>query len=114
MKGRSAFISPPPPRELLSVQEFESALQSAWQVSPNPAREAVRFSLELPGGYQLHGEVQAVLLDAQGKEVGRQLAQANGSLLSGAVALDGQAAGLYYLHLRDAVKWLAGGKVVVE
>ncbi|MBL7940624.1 MAG: T9SS type A sorting domain-containing protein [Flavobacteriales bacterium] len=48
MKGRSALISPPPPRELLSVQEFESALQSALQVSPNPAREAVRFSLELP------------------------------------------------------------------
>ncbi|MBL7940621.1 MAG: hypothetical protein JNL43_14765 [Flavobacteriales bacterium] len=98
----------------VGVQEFESALQSALQVSPNPAREAVRFSLELPGGYQLHGKVQAVLLDAQGKEVGRQLAQTNGSLLSGAVALDGQAAGLYYLHLRDEVKWLAGGKVVVE
>ncbi len=98
----------------VGVQEFESALQSALQVSPNPAREAVRFSLELPGGYQLHGKVQAVLLDAQGNEVGRQLAQANGSLLSGAIALDGQAAGLYYLHLRDEVKWLAGGKVVVE
>lgn len=98
----------------VGVQEFESALQSALQVSPNPAREAVRFSLELPGGYQLHGKVQAVLLDAQGKEVGRQLAQTNGSLLSGAIALDGQAPGLYYLHLRDEVKWLAGGKVVVE
>ncbi|HRH68405.1 MAG TPA: hypothetical protein PLB89_02755 [Flavobacteriales bacterium] len=98
----------------VGVQEFESALQSALQVSPNPATEAVRFNLELPSGYQLMGAVQALLLDAQGKEIARERVQANGSLVSGALTLEGQAQGLYYLHLRDEVKWLAGQKVVVE
>ena len=58
--------------------------------------------------------MQALLLDAQGKEVARHSVTASGTLLSGAVPLNGQAAGMYYLHLRDGVKWLAGQKVVVE
>ena len=98
----------------VGVQEFESQLQSALHVSPNPASEAIRFSLELPSGYPLQGKVQALVLDAQGKEVLRTVVQPNGTLLSGSLALDGQAAGLYYLHVRDEVKWLAGAKVVLE
>lgn len=97
----------------VGVEEFESELQGALRVSPNPAHEVVRFNLELPSGYPLQGKVQALLLDAQGKEVVRQNISATGSLLSENVALNGQAPGLYYLHLRDEVKWLAGQKVVV-
>jgi len=131
LTGQTHGISPPNPVRLwlvkldslgclvpgcntVGVEEFESQLQSALHVSPNPANEAVRFNLELPSGYPLQGQVQALLLDAQGKVVARSVVQANGSLLSGAVVLDGQAVGLYYLHLRDQVKWLAGQKVVVE
>ena len=98
----------------VGVEEFESQLQSALRVSPNPAHEVVRFNLELPTGYLLQGAVQALLLDAQGKEVVRQNITTNGLLLSGTLALVGQAPGLYYLHLRDEVKWLAGQKLVVE
>ena len=98
----------------VGVQEFESQLQSALHISPNPAHEVVRFNLELPSGYVLQGAVQALVLDAQGKEVARAVVQANGSLITGNVPLNGQAPGPYYLHLRDSVKWLAGQKVVVE
>jgi len=98
----------------VGVQEFESGLQSALRVSPNPAQDVVRFNLDLPSGYVVQGAVQALLLDAQGKVVTRAVVQAKGSLITGTVPLNGQAAGLYYLHLRDEVKWLAGQKVVVE
>jgi hypothetical protein len=58
--------------------------------------------------------VQAVVLDAQGREVLRQRVGTNTTELRGQVDVAGLPAGLYYLHLRDASKWLAGGKVVRE
>ncbi len=98
----------------VGLQDYEMALQGALQVSPNPTQDVLRFSLDLPSGYPLQGNVQALVLDAQGKEVARQNIAANGLQVAGTIALNGQAPGLYYLHLRDEVKWLAGQKVVVE
>ncbi|MBL7951006.1 MAG: hypothetical protein JNM62_04745 [Flavobacteriales bacterium] len=98
----------------VGLQVYELALQGALQVSPNPTHDIVRFTLELPNGYPLQGHVQALVLDAQGKEVARQNISASGTLVSGAIPLNGQAAGLYYLHFRDEEKWLAGQKVVVQ
>ena len=97
----------------VGLQDYEMALQGALQVSPNPTQDVLRFSLDLPSGYPLQGKVQALVLDAQGKEVARQNIAANGLQVAGTIALNGQAPGLYYLHLRDEVKWLAGQKVVV-
>ena len=98
----------------VGVQEFESQLQSALKVSPNPANERVQVSLALPEGYRLEGAVQALLLDAQGKEVLRAQVPTNTTELRGQLDVNGLSPGLYYLHLRDAAKWLAGGKVVME
>ncbi|MCB0766966.1 MAG: T9SS type A sorting domain-containing protein [Flavobacteriales bacterium] len=98
----------------VGVQEFESQLQSALKVSPNPANERVQVSLALPEGYRLEGAVQALLLDAQGKEVLRAQVPTNTTELRGQLDVSGLPSGLYYLHLRDATKWLAGGKVVVS
>ena len=98
----------------VGVEEYESQLQSALQVSPNPANEQVMVELDLPEGYRLQGTVQLYLLDAQGKEVARQtLGSTNGHVRT-SVDVGALPTGLYYVHLRDDVKWLAGGKVVVS
>jgi len=97
----------------VGVQEFESQLQSALNLSPNPAGERVQVSLALPEGYRLEGAVQALLLDAQGREVLREQLPTNTTEVRGQLDVSGLPSGLYYLHLRDAAKWLAGGKVVV-
>jgi len=71
-------------------------------------------SLALPEGYRLEGAVQALLLDTQGKEVLHAQVPTNTTELRGQLDVSGLPSGLYYLHLRDTAKWLAGGKVVVE
>lgn len=98
----------------VGVADYEMALQSALVLAPNPAHEQVSIALTLPDGYPLEGAVQAMLLDAQGKEVLHQNVSTNTGELRGMLDVGGLPAGLYYLHLRDGVKWLAGGKVVVE
>ena len=74
----------------------------------------VSVELALPEGYRLEGDVQAILVDAQGKEVLRQPASNDTMHLRWIVDVQSLPAGLYYVHLCDASKWLAGGKVVVE
>jgi len=131
LTGQTHGLSPPNPVRLwlvkldsmgclvpgchtVGVEEFESQLQSALQVSPNPANEYVKVTLTLPEGYRLDGAVQAIVVDAQGKEVLRQQANVAINELRGTLDVRGLSAGLYYVHLRDAEKWLAGGKVVVS
>lgn len=98
----------------VGVEEFETQLQSALVVSPNPASEHVTVELALPKGYRLEGTVQLMLLDVQGKEVLRQNNEASAGQVRATVDVGAIPSGLYYVHLRDASKWLAGGKVVVE
>ena len=97
----------------VGVADYEMALQNALVLAPNPAREQVQVTLQLPDGYPLEGAVHAMLLDAQGKEVLQQNVSTNTGELRGMLDVGGLPAGLYYLHLHDGVKWLAGGKVVV-
>jgi len=54
------------------------------------------------------------LLDAKGKEVLREQVATTTTELRGQLDVRGLPSGLYYLHLRDGVKWLAGGKIIVE
>lgn len=98
----------------VGVAEYELGLQEALVLQPNPASDHLEFNLPLPVGYQLSGAVQAVVLDAQGKEVLRQGVSINATELRSTLDVRSLPAGLYYMHLRDEVKWLAGGKVVVE
>ncbi len=98
----------------VGVQELELALQSALEIAPNPASERVQMRLALPEGYRLEGPVEARLLDAKGKEVLREQVATTTTELRGQLDVRGLPSGLYYLHLRDGVKWLAGGKIIVE
>jgi hypothetical protein len=97
----------------VGVEEFESQLQSALHISPNPANEQFTVELALPEGYRLEGTVQLLLLDAQGKEVSRQILGSTTGHVRTSVDVGALPTGLYYVHLRDDVKWLAGGKVMV-
>ena len=99
---------------LVGVQEYEVSLQERLRLWPNPATEHVRLELELPPGYRPTGAVQAVLLDASGREVLRETVRLNGTVLSHLLPLTPFAPGLYHLHLADEKRWLAGGNVVVE
>jgi len=105
----------------VGVEEYTDALQPLLRVSPNPASEVVSVFLELPHGAEVQGQVQAQLLDASGGLVAQQTVQhvtssAAGTLnqLRTTVDVSALPAGLYYLHLRDAKRWLAGSKLVVE
>lgn len=98
----------------VGVEEYESQLQSALRVSPNPASEQVTVDLALREDYRLEGTVQLMLLDAQGKEVLRRTIGASVAQLRANVDLSAYPSGLYYVHLRDDRKWLAGGTVVIE
>ncbi len=98
----------------VGVQEMVLDLQDRLHISPNPTSEYVSLALDLPEGGQVQGQVQAHLLDAQGKLVLQQPVQQNLNKLSTTLVVRALPAGTYYLHLRDAKRWLAGGKVVVQ
>ncbi|MBK6627688.1 MAG: hypothetical protein IPJ87_10110 [Flavobacteriales bacterium] len=99
---------------LVGVEEYEVSLQERLRLWPNPATELVRLELELPPGYRPQGTVQAVLLDASGREVLREAVPRNGTALSHLLPLSPLAPGLYHLHLADEKRWLAGGNLLVE
>lgn len=99
----------------VGVQEYELGLQEHLLIAPNPAHDRIGLSLQLPEGYAIEGAVHAVLLDATGRQVAEQEVERNGNVLSSTLHLaPSTPAGLYYLHVKDRGKWLAGGKVVVE
>jgi hypothetical protein len=88
----------------VGVEEYESQLQSALHISPNPANEQVTVELALPEGYRLEGTVQLLLLDPQGKEVSRQTLGSTTGHVRTRVDVGALPTGLYYVHLRDDVK----------
>lgn len=98
----------------VGVQEYAIDLQERLRVSPNPATELVQVALDLPEGGEVQGQVQAQLMDATGRSVLEQHVQQNLNQLRGALDVSALPSGPYYLHLRDAKRWLAGSKVVVE
>ncbi len=98
----------------VGVQAYEIGLQEQLVLSPNPASDRLTINLPLPTGFALEGQVQAVLLDAQGRTVlERSMAARSGAITDG-LDVSELPAGVYYVHLRDARRWLAGGTVVVE
>ncbi len=98
----------------VGVQEYAIDLQERLRVSPNPASEVVSIALDLPEGGEVQGQVQAQLLDAAGRLVLQSAVQQNLNKLSATLDVSALPAGTYYLHVRDAKRWLAGSKVVVE
>ena len=98
----------------VGVEEYTDLFAGQLAISPNPAREQVRVSLTLPEGFATTGVLQLYLMDAQGRIVLHQIAQTNLNIISGSFDVSGLASGTYYVHLADAKRWLAGGKVIVE
>jgi len=74
-------------------------------VYPNPAEASCTIQWSIP-------EKAAILelMDVLGRTV--RLYQVRGTTVQ--LELDDVPPGTYYLHLRDAKRWLAGGKVVVQ
>ncbi|MBX7130587.1 MAG: T9SS type A sorting domain-containing protein, partial [Flavobacteriales bacterium] len=98
----------------VGVQEFTIDLQEHLVVSPNPANDQVNVLLTLPETGEVEGQASVLLLDASGRTVLEQPVQRNLNQLRTTVDVSTLPAGMYYLHLRDAKRWLAGSKVVVE
>lgn len=98
----------------VGVQEYVMDLQNLMRVSPNPATELVQVALDLPEGGQVQGQVQAQMLDPSGRLVLEQTVQQNLNQLRAILDVSALPAGTYYLHLRDARRWLAGSRLVVQ
>jgi hypothetical protein len=98
----------------VGVEEYVLDLQERLRISPNPASDQVSLSLELPQGGAVEGQVQVQLLDALGRLVLEQRVQQNLNQLRATMDVTALPTGTYYVHLRDAKRWLAGGKVVVQ
>ncbi len=98
----------------VGVQEYVMDLQEQLKVSPNPASDVVNVALELPEGGEVQGQAQVQVLDMSGRLVLQQEVQQNLNHLRASLDVSALPAGTYYLHLRDAKRWLAGNKVIVE
>ncbi len=98
----------------VGVEEYTDLFNGKLVVAPNPANEMVSVALDLTEGVDVDGQVRVVLLDASGRLVLEQTVQQNLNQLRATLDVSALLAGTYYLHLRDAKRWLAGSKVVVE
>lgn len=98
----------------VGVQEYLMDLQEHLRVSPNPASDMVQIALDLPEGVTVEGQVQAHLQDATGRLVLQQVVSQNFNALRAALDVSALPAGTYYLHVRDARRWLAGSKFIVQ
>lgn len=96
----------------VGIEEVALGLSEYLRISPNPvaAGQPLRITFEPPSGFISNGPLRVVVLDATGRRVHED--GMSGTTLN---LLNLQpSTGLYYLHLTDGARWLAGGKVVVE
>lgn len=98
----------------VGVQEYTDLFNGKLVVAPNPASDRVSVALDLTEGVDVSGQVRAVLLDEFGRMVLEQTVQQNLNQLRATLDVSALPAGTYYLHVRDAKRWLAGSKVIVE
>ncbi|HRD53841.1 MAG TPA: hypothetical protein PKY96_14460 [Flavobacteriales bacterium] len=97
----------------VGIEEVALGLSQYLSISPNPvaAGQPLRISFEPPAGFTPNGTLRLVVLDAQGKQMNAEQFTAHTSSFTLHTSLS---VGLYYLHLTDGSRWLAGSKVVVE
>jgi hypothetical protein len=98
----------------VGVEEYALDLNDYLHIWPNPlpAGHALQFTFEPPPNLAPTGPLRVVLLDAQGRQIHEERVHA-GASTPNTINIQ-PATGLYYLHLTDGTRWLAGGKVVVE
>ena len=100
----------------VGVQEFALGVNQYLHVAPNPVAQGqpVQLRFEPPQNFSAKGPLQVTVLDATGRMVQQERLVASAPAASATLALTLPASGLYYLHLADNTRWLAGAKVVVE
>jgi len=98
----------------VGVREYLMDLNELLRIAPNPVHDVLSAVLSLPPGSEVSGAVRAVLLDAQGRQVAAWLMARDGDELRLNENVGALPSGAYYLHICDAARWLAGGKVMVE
>ena len=97
---------------MVGVEEYALDLNEYLRIAPNPvfAGQSLHFTFDPPFEYEARGPRRMLLLDALGRQVREETIHGTGHSTS---TID-LSPGLYYLHLTDGTRWLAGGKVVVE
>jgi Secretion system C-terminal sorting domain len=98
----------------VGVEEYTDLFNGKLNVSPNPASDRISIALDLTEGVEVSGQLRAVLLDASGRLALEQPVQQNLNQLRTTVDVGALPAGTYYVHVRDAKRWLAGSKLVVQ
>lgn len=98
----------------VGVEEYALDLNEYLRIWPNPlpAGQALQFTFEPPPTFTPTGPLRVVLLDASGRQVHEERVR-GGTSTPNTINIQ-LATGLFYLHLTDGTRWLAGGKVMVE
>jgi hypothetical protein len=96
----------------VGIEEVALGLDQYLSISPNPVAsgQPLRITFEPPAEYISLGPLRVAVVDATGRMVHEEQMGAATLYLS----MNKLTSGLYYLHLTDGTRWLAGGKVLVE
>jgi len=100
--------------QYVGVQDVVVDLQAHLSIAPNPTSNWLQADLSLPPGASLKGDARAMLLNAQGQELRAWPMLRTDDSLHLKEDISALPSGVYFLHIADAERWLAGGKVVVE
>jgi hypothetical protein len=96
----------------VGIEEVALGLDQYLSISPNPVAsgQPLRITFEPPAEYISLGPLRVAVVDATGRMVHEEQMGAATLYLS----MNKLTSGLYYLHLTDGTRWLAGGKFIVE
>lgn len=98
----------------VGIEEVALGLNEYLHIAPNPVAQGqpLRVSFEPPVGFTTKGPLRVVVLDAMGRQVHEQTMPPGVSTFH--FQLSAFSSGLYYLHLTEGSRWLAGAKMLVE
>ncbi len=96
----------------VGIDEVALGLDQYLSNSPNPVAsgQPLRITFEPPAEYLPQGPLRVAVVDATGRMVLEE--RMGGATLD--LSMNKLTTGLYYLHLTDGTRWLAGGKFIVE
>lgn len=93
------------------LEEQMTDLGDVLEVYPNPARDQATVHIALPQGLE-RKNLRLALVSAEGNLVHEEAVPATATMHS--LELSRYPAGLYFVHLRDGARWLAGTKLVLS
>lgn len=97
----------------VGMQEHVLGLDQYLRAWPNPVTsgQAITIAFEPPKSFVPNGPLRVIVQDALGRQVHEEMIAAPTSSFTMRTGLPD---GLYYIHLTDGSRWLAGRKVVVQ